>query len=52
VKCWEVTIHVLALVLAPDAFTAGLGAVIGLAILGAAALSTASAIRVVRALRR
>jgi len=45
-------IHAVALVLAPDVFTAGASAVLGLAILGAGALSAASVVRVVRSLRR
>lgn len=45
-------VHGVALLLAPDVFTAGVGAVIGLAILGAGAVSATAVLRVARALRR
>ncbi len=43
--------HGVALALAPDVFTAGIGALIGLAVLGVGAASVAFAVRIVRALR-
>lgn len=47
-----VALHLTALALAPDAITAAIGALLTLAGLGAAVISGAATLRVVRALRR
>jgi len=52
VACVVLIVHGMALLAAPDVFTAGLGAVIGLAILGAGTLSAAAVVRMARILRR